>query len=504
MGFGKEYFCSLACFRQWDMMGSSERERKRFATESQSNDLKSLQNMSHPSEWRVSRTFRPLLLGITALLCVFLAGFVIQAPAPVLKKIILPTGLVESPAAGNKISQDLIVESVPMKPLNDDTAEEMIPDQIKVNEGDASASVSQQGPMEAKQIPVDARHVVGESPDVRIEQPEYRESGMRQALVTPPLQPIYDKNSVLEKRPKSTGCFPASLRKAMVAENNYHIMRGHFDLPYICLTFDGCSLNNGTTPILRILAEHEIRATFFLSGNFIEKYPQLVAAIMDQGHEVGNHLFRHVHLTTWEENGRHDLRPEITRDYFLNLLVKNEELFYRITGQRLGRLWRAPYGETNEIIDHWAWEKGRYIQVSWTRDYQRGKSMDSLDWVSQPESSRYLSAEQIRDRLVGFDDGVPGGANGAIILMHIGSLRLDDPPAWTVLGDIIRRMRKKDYVFVTASRLINETIALGPNSDKLYSQEKKTLSSHDADSSHYSLRGKKREVAMTPTSVSIP
>ena len=126
--------------------------------------------------------------------------------------------------------------------------------------------------------------------------------------------------------------------------------------------------------------------------------------------------------------------PGVTREHLHRLLRDNEALFRQITGRQMQKIWRAPFGETNQTLDAWAAELG-YIHVAWTRDFSGTRSMDSLDWVADPRAARYLTAAQIRDRLLSFDGGRPGGANGAIILMHTGTLRQSEHP-WTVLGEV--------------------------------------------------------------------
>lgn len=243
--------------------------------------------------------------------------------------------------------------------------------------------------------------------------------------------------------------------------NGIHgMVRGRRDVSEISLTFDGSWDNRGVDPILAALTSRQVRATFFLSGPFLRAHSDTVRRIVHAGHEVGNHLWAHIHLTTFSRNRRHDLVPGMTRERFHRLLTDNEELFQRITGVRMAKLWRAPYGETNPTLERWAGELG-YIHVSWTNDPGRGRSMDTLDWVSNPASRRYLSAHQIRDRIVGFDLGRQGGANGAIILMHVGSQRRGDFP-WEQLNEVIDRMRGKGYTFVPAGRLASEFLTRPP------------------------------------------
>ncbi len=246
----------------------------------------------------------------------------------------------------------------------------------------------------------------------------------------------------------------------MGGQGPHHLLCGRAGLPYLCLTFDGGSMAGDLPRILRILADRRIPATFFLTGEFIARHPGPARAIAQAGHEVGNHLLQHVHLTTWEQNGRQDLLPGVTREVLHRLLRENETLFERITGRPMQKVWRAPFGETNRTLDAWAAELG-YIHVAWTRDFTGTRSMDSLDWVADPAADRYLTAAQIRDRLLAFDGGRPGGANGAVILMHTGTLRQSEY-AWTVLGEVVDEYRRRGYAFVPVTRLIRESLGPGP------------------------------------------
>jgi len=131
-----------------------------------------------------------------------------------------------------------------------------------------------------------------------------------------------------------------------------------------------------------------------------------------------------------------------------------EEVFRELTGRDVVRLWRPPFGEHNREIRSWAAELG-YRTVGWTVESQNGENFDTRDWVADPESENYLSAEEIRDMILKAADAVPNGLNGAIILMHLGSHRSSDFPH-RKLPEIIEKLRKRGYRFVTVSELIND------------------------------------------------
>lgn len=102
----------------------------------------------------------------------------------------------------------------------------------------------------------------------------------------------------------------------------------------IALTFDDGPHPVNTLKLLALLEKENIKATFFCSGAECEKYPGLIKEIARQGHEIGNHSYRHKRL---KEIGVEDYRGGILR---------TNEIIYKSTGIK-PRLFRAPYGELN-------------------------------------------------------------------------------------------------------------------------------------------------------------
>ncbi len=229
------------------------------------------------------------------------------------------------------------------------------------------------------------------------------------------------------------------------------LSRGDTQSPQIALTFDGGSLNNMSKEILNALNEHGVKTTFFLTGEFINDYPETVLRITLEGHEVGNHTMSHPHLTTYRENKKQITRLEITKESFQEELIKTEVAFNNLTGKNLVPFWRAPFGEHNREIREWAAELG-YKHVSWTQSVGNGKSMDTMDWIADTSNPNYNSADQIYSNIFNFADTQKHGANGSIILMHMGSERKDDHPQ-KKLPDIITGLKDRGYQLITVSKL---------------------------------------------------
>lgn len=230
-----------------------------------------------------------------------------------------------------------------------------------------------------------------------------------------------------------------------------NLSRGRRDAKELSLTFDGGEANHARE-ILEILRAKEIQTTIFLTGRFIKENPEIVMEMIGDGHEIGNHTMSHPHLTDFDNTLVHTTLPKVTKKYFLTQLRSTAKLFREITGEDIAPFWRAPYGEINRELTRWAYDEG-YFHVGWTTDYNRGKTLDTLDWVKDKESKNYFTAAEIREKILEFDD-IEAGLKGAIILMHLGTNRREDT-AVSILPAIIDDLRERGYRFVRISKMAN-------------------------------------------------
>ncbi len=211
------------------------------------------------------------------------------------------------------------------------------------------------------------------------------------------------------------------------------------------LTFDGGSLDNGALSILDTLKKYNVKCTMFLTGGFIRHYPALVKRIIADGHEVGNHSYSHPHLTHLEINGSTKTLETVNYTMLQKQLYDADSVFNRVSGGHFAPLWRAPYGEVNGEIIRWAAQAG-YKHIGWS------DKCDTWDWVADTTSKIYRNNIEILARLLMVEDKY--GLNGKIILMHLATERGSERP-YEILGEIIRKLRRQGYRFVTISELIN-------------------------------------------------
>jgi peptidoglycan/xylan/chitin deacetylase (PgdA/CDA1 family) len=212
----------------------------------------------------------------------------------------------------------------------------------------------------------------------------------------------------------------------------------------LALTFDGGSSSNGTADLLDLLNRLDLKVTIFLTGRFIERDAALVRRAVAEGHEIGNHTFSHPHLTSYAKDRKSKLRPEMTRERFLEQLKRTERAFMIATGRRMAPLWRAPYGEENKTLRAWAFEAG-YLHVRWSS--VRGISLDAWDWVDDEHSSLYQSSESIMERLLRFPR-----LDGGIVLMHLATHRPEPP--WQALPELVAELQQRGLELISVSDML--------------------------------------------------
>ncbi|MGI6677794.1 MAG: LysM peptidoglycan-binding domain-containing protein [Dehalobacterium sp.] len=193
------------------------------------------------------------------------------------------------------------------------------------------------------------------------------------------------------------------------------IYRGNPAKRMVALTFDATYGDNQTTTLLNILAQNNVRATFFLSGIWLENYPQLARDIASAGHEIGNHSYTHPHL------------PQLTVNEVTDQILRTGTIIRTVTG-RIPYLFRPPFGEYTQMILNVIANLG-YLTIMWT--------VDSLDWQNP-------GVEAIANRVV--NNIKPG----AIVLMHQAAAQT--PQA---LPAIIARLQDQGYDFGTVTEVLD-------------------------------------------------
>jgi len=175
--------------------------------------------------------------------------------------------------------------------------------------------------------------------------------------------------------------------------------------------------------MLNLLKKENVKVTFFVSGRWAKKNPELLKQIHAEGHLIENHAYSHLHpdRASLDENKREILRTE--------------QVIEGLTGTRTG-FYAPPYGEKGTSGLRAASELG-YTTILWT--------LDTIDW--REDSTVDLIVQRVVSPSV--KTGVKPEKRGAIVLMH--------PKANTVkaLPQIISRIKQEGFKFVTVAELMD-------------------------------------------------
>ena len=202
---------------------------------------------------------------------------------------------------------------------------------------------------------------------------------------------------------------------ASASERKIPVYSVETDEKQIALTFN-CAWGDETTDeILDILKENDIKCTFFIVGEFAEKYPEAVRKIYNAGHEIANHSMHHTDPTTQEFS---EIAADIDE---CNKLLKN------ITGVSEIKLYRAPSGSYDNKTVEAAQSLGMMC-IQW--------DVDSIDWKNP-------SADTIVSRVCN------KVKNGSVVLFHLGKENTLE-----ALPDIINKLSLQGYSFVRVSDMV--------------------------------------------------
>lgn len=194
----------------------------------------------------------------------------------------------------------------------------------------------------------------------------------------------------------------------------------------IYLTFDVGYENGNTASILDTLKKHNVSATFFVVGTYIESEPELVKRMDEEGHIVGNHTWHHP-----------DMSQISTMDSFKKELESVEDAYQKVTGEKMTKFYRPPRGKYSESNLQMAQELG-YKTFFWSLAY--------VDWYDDNQPTKEDAFKKLLGRI----------HPGAIVLLHSTS----DTNA-LILDELIGKWEEMGYTIrpLTALQQINSDLA---------------------------------------------
>lgn len=187
----------------------------------------------------------------------------------------------------------------------------------------------------------------------------------------------------------------------------------------IYLTFDDGPIPESTPFLLETLDKYGVKATFFVVGENVRKYPELFRQIVERGHQIGNHTNHHL------GSFKHWTVTYLIDTYECQLLIKGEASLSGEKSEETMPLFRPPHGWMRHSIYYWL--SKRYRIVMWdlvTRDY-----------------SKWLTADDVYDNVRRY------ARNGSIVTFHDSLKSIDK--LRTALPRAIEWLQAEGYEFKT-------------------------------------------------------
>ena len=185
--------------------------------------------------------------------------------------------------------------------------------------------------------------------------------------------------------------------------------------PMVALTFDDGPYDVVDNKLLDLLEQYGVKATFFVVGNRLQHYPDIVERMVADGHEIGVHTWEHATLTKLDEAG------------IIRQIDLTQEALQNMVGYTCDAL-RPPGGAYNDFVKQVVGSQGMYL-ANW--------SVDTLDW-------KYRDADSV------YEKAMSGVHDGAIILCH----DLYESTA-AAMERVIPELIERGYQLVTLSELLS-------------------------------------------------
>jgi len=200
---------------------------------------------------------------------------------------------------------------------------------------------------------------------------------------------------------------------------------GNRELPIYCveteekkvaISFDAAWGAEDFHKIIEILDKHNVKTTFFMTGEWVEKYPECVKLLVGKGHDLGNHSATHPDMT------------KLSKSQQKEQILKVHNAVKELTGYEM-ELFRPPYGAYNNDVIRTCYEMD-YFPIQW--------DVDSLDWKD-------YDAETIISNVCSHKSL----GNGSIILCHNGAKHTAE-----ALDAMLTNLENQGYEIVPISKLI--------------------------------------------------
>lgn len=215
----------------------------------------------------------------------------------------------------------------------------------------------------------------------------------------------------------------------------------------IALVFTGDEFGDGGNFISKTLAEKNIRASFFLTGNFYrnEKFREIIKSLKLGGHYLGAHSDRHLLYCDWSKR---DSLLVTQKEFVTDLLNNYAEMKRFEISREDARYFLPPYEWYNDSIASWTSELGLQL-INFTPG-----TRSAADYTTPDMGRRYISSQQIFQSIVQYES--EKGLNGFILLLHIGTDPKRTDKFYFRLPELIGYLKGAGYRFVLPGEMFGK------------------------------------------------
>lgn len=187
----------------------------------------------------------------------------------------------------------------------------------------------------------------------------------------------------------------------------------------IYLTFDAGYENGNTGKILDALKKHNVPATFFLVGNYLNTSEDIVKRMIEEGHTIGNHTYSHPNMSKIS-----------SEESFKKELEDLEKLYEEMTGDKMIKYYRPPQGKYSQNNLKMAKDMG-YKTFFWSLAY--------VDWYNDKQPTKEEAFKKLLGRI----------HPGAIVLLHSTSKTNGD-----IMDELLTKWEEMGYTFKSLDELV--------------------------------------------------
>lgn len=226
------------------------------------------------------------------------------------------------------------------------------------------------------------------------------------------------------------------------------ITRGDINDKKLSIVFTGDEFADGGETIQKILQQHKVQASFFLTGNFYRnpKYAALIKKLKTSGHYLGPHSDRHLLYNDWKNRDsmlvtrtafNHDLNANYAEMKKFGIEKKDAQYFL------------PPYEWYNQQIADWTKEQGLQL-INFTHG-----TRSNADYTYPEMGKSYVNSNDIMQSILNYEQHNTNGLNGYVLLLHIGTDPRRKDKFYNKLPDLLQYLKAKGYKPVTINRLLS-------------------------------------------------